>query len=300
MEREANLIMIKSMTGFGKRDAQWQGTMILVEVRSVNHRFREIVTRLPKGFLGLEEECKQLVASRCSRGRIDVSISWTAEKISEVKFTVDRKVAKSYYDALIQLQREFRLAGEIDVSLLAGFREIFSVVEEPKDQGELNAVVKRLVMGALRDLDTMRAREGKAIAMDMKQRMKTIRTMVKRIAARCPHVIRDYYQRMRERLESLLGPESVQPDRLNQELALFADRCDVTEEIIRLESHLQQFAAILKQTQPVGRQLDFLLQEMGREVNTIGSKANDAEISSLVVGLKSELEKVREQVQNIE
>jgi uncharacterized protein (TIGR00255 family) len=186
------------------------------------------------------------------------------------------------------------------VALLAGFRDIVSVSDQPVVDRRMTGIVRRLMTGALADLDAMRRREGAALARDAKSRMQVVRQAAASIATRTPLVVQEYFERMKARVEKLVGSGQADSGRLHQEIALYADRCDVTEELTRLESHLAQFTAALNSRGPVGKTLDFLLQEMGREVNTIGSKANDAEISTHVVQIKAELEKVREQVQNIE
>ncbi|MDT7042045.1 YicC/YloC family endoribonuclease [Candidatus Nitronereus thalassa] len=292
--------MMKSMTGFGKRESTVQGVSISAEIRSVNHRFREIMMRLPKGKNELEEELKQVIAQQCSRGRIEVSVAYVGGKESSKTLKLDRTLARQYHQVLQELQRELKLGGSIDVSFLGSFREIFSVGEPTVDSQAFDRAVKRLVVGAVEDLDRMRRREGKALQSDMVKRVQVVRQVQGQIRRRLPKVTKDYYDRMKDRLNGLIGDSALDDTRLKQELAIFADRCDVTEELIRLDSHCQQFDALVKAKDPVGRQLDFLLQEMGREVNTIGSKANDAEISKCVVQLKGELEKVREQVQNVE
>ncbi|MGH7208083.1 MAG: YicC/YloC family endoribonuclease, partial [Nitrospiraceae bacterium] len=237
---------------------------------------------------------------RCTRGRIEMTVSLHGGKESGRTISLDRSLAKQYHRVLGDLKHELRLGGTIDVALLAGFRDIVSVSDQPVVDRRVTEIVKRLVTGALADLDAMRRREGAALARDAKSRVQVVRQAVASIAARTPLVVQEYFERMKARVEKLVG--SGQPDsgRLHQELALYADRCDVSEELTRLESHLAQFTATLSGRGPVGRTLDFLLQEMGREVNTIGSKAGDAEITTHVVQIKGELEKVREQVQNIE
>lgn len=292
--------MIKSMTGYGKRDAAWQGSTVTAEVRAVNHRFREAVVRLPKTLAGLEEDVRRLVQDRCTRGRIELTVSLAGGKEAGKALNLDKTVAKQYYKLLQNLQQEFKLGGQIDVAMLASFREIVSVVEEPRIGKGVEAVLKRLVAGALSDLDAMRRREGKVLLIDIKDRLQAIRQKIEAIRHRIPHVVCGHYERMKERVEQLMADKLEDVNRLYQELAVYADRCDVTEELTRLDSHLAQFESSLKGKDTVGRQLDFLLQEMGREVNTLGSKASDAEISTHVVYMKSELEKIREQVQNIE
>jgi len=292
--------MLKSMTGFGKRQAAWGGSTIVAEVRSVNHRYREVVTRLPKGLMGLEEELKGLVYQRCHRGRIDLSVVMTGDRETPKLLKVDLPVAEHYYRVLRELRQDLKLNGSIDVAFLASFREIFSVGESPIEEGQTDKVIKRLVAGAVRDMEKMRHREGRTLLRDIRYRLGEVRRAHGLIQRRLPQVVRGYFQRMKARVEQLVGKEPFDESRLNQELAMFADRCDITEELTRVESHVSQFETMAKGSEPVGRKLDFLLQEMGREVNTIGSKANDAEISNYVVQVKSELEKIREQVQNVE
>lgn len=292
--------MLKSMTGFGKREGTCHGLAVDVEVRSVNHRFREIVIRMPKGGLEWEEELKALVARKCRRGRIELVVAYGRGHDRGKHVTLDRPLARLYHGALEDLRREFRLGGQIDIELLASFREIFRVAEAPIDDTRMNRVVMRLASGALADLDRMRSNEGKALQVDVAKRLKAVLDIHQSIQRRLPLVVKGFHERMRARVQALIGSTGEQELRLDKELALFADRCDVTEELIRFRSHGVQFEEMLKKREPVGRQLDFLLQEMGREVNTIGSKANDADISKHVIQLKSELEKVREQVQNVE
>ena len=290
--------MLKSMTGFGKREGTSHGLAVAVEVRSVNHRFREIVLRVPKGGFECEEELKELVARTCRRGRIELVVVYGKGHERGKHVTLDRPLARHYHRVLEDLQREFRLEGQIDVELLASFRDIFRVAEIPIDDKHLNRVVKRLASGALADLDRMRLKEGKALQVDIVERLKAIRGLHRSIQRRLPLVVKGLQERLRSRVQALAGAQ--QESWLNKELALVADRCDVTEELTRFRSHGAQFEEMLKKREPVGRQLDFLLQEMGREVNTIGSKANDADIAMHVIQLKSELEKIREQVQNVE
>lgn len=292
--------MIRSMTGYGRREAGWASGSVAVELKSVNHRFCEVVMRLPKGLSSLEDELKRLIQHRCARGRIDLVVSVLGGKEGEKTLSLDRLLARRYYQLFRDLQRELKLAGSVDVALLAGCRDVVSVSEQPLEDGRLKRLVPRLVRGALSDLDAMRRREGGALARDLRHRLRVVRDEVARIEARAPLVVREYFERMKVRVEKLLGGAAPDSGRLAQELAQYADRCDVSEELTRLGSHLTQFELAVSSREAVGRTLDFLLQELGREVNTIGSKANDAEISRHVVTIKGELEKLREQVQNIE
>ena len=288
--------MITSMTGYGRREAVWRGGSVVAELRSVNHRFCEVVIRLPRALSSLEDDFKRRIQRRCTRGRVELAVSLHGGKDSGRTISLDRSLAKQYHRLLGDLKQDLRLGGTIDVALLAGFRDIVSVSDQPVVDRRMTGIVRRLMTGALADLDAMRRREGAAA----KSRMQVVRQAAASIATRTPLVVQEYFERMKARVEKLVGSGQADSGRLHQEIALYADRCDVTEELTRLESHLAQFTAALNSRGPVGKTLDFLLQEMGREVNTIGSKANDAEISTHVVQIKSELEKVREQVQNIE
>ncbi|MFM8551082.1 MAG: YicC/YloC family endoribonuclease [Nitrospiraceae bacterium] len=288
------------MTGYGRREVAWPGGSVAVEIRSVNHRHCEILIRLPKGLSSLEESLKRMIQGRCQRGRIEVTISLFGRVEGEKQVSLDRSLARQYYAGLQELKTSLRIGGQVDLALLAGFREIFAVSEKPLDDRHVGRKVSRITTGALADLDRMRRREGQALARDIRQRLTVVRRTAQAIAVRAPGSVREHFERMHARIAQLSGTESLDPNRMAQELALQADRCDITEELTRLGSHVTQFDAALAGREPVGRTLDFLLQEMGREVNTVGSKAIDAEIAGHVVRLKSEMEKIREQVQNIE
>lgn len=293
--------MIKSMTGYGRRDGTWTSGTVTVEVRAVNHRFCEVVVRVPRSLASLEDQLKKAVLQRTHRGRIEVTVSFQSERTGIKTLSLDRALAKQYHRALRSLQKEEGVSGAIDLALLAGFRDIISVTEQPAGEDRrLTRLIRRLLGGALSDLDEMRCREGRVLYRDMKTRLRGISQAKMSIKRRAPLVSQAHYSRMKARIETLLGHATPDSGRLQQELAVYADRCDVTEEVTRLESHLAQFERTLNRRTSVGKTLDFLLQEMGREINTIGSKANDADISGDVVKIKAELEKIREQVQNIE
>jgi len=291
--------MIKSMTGYGRGEASGTEASVTAELRSVNHRFCEIVVRLPKSLAALEDVLKRSIQQKCARGRIELGVALGGGKEAKT-LSLDRTLARQYHGLLRTMKKELRLSGSVDIALLAAFRDIISIVDRPVDEGQLAQAVKRATTSALTALDAMRRREGAALAGDLTHRMASVRTHVASIADRAPAVVRDHFDRMKARVEKLAGSADLDAARLHQELALFADRCDISEELTRLRSHLDQFEHALTSEDPVGRTLDFLLQEIGREVNTIGSKSNDAAITQNVVTLKSELEKIREQVQNIE
>ena len=292
--------MIRSMTGFGRRQAPWQDGSVTVEMRSVNHRFLEIACRLPRPLSHLEDSFKKAIQQRCARGRIDITVTVQAGKGCAGSVNLDQPLAKQYHQALRTLKKSLKLSGSINLALMAGLRDVVSVSDQPAEDPKLAKMVQQLTTQALTDLDAMRTGEGKALAEDMRSRVQTIRGHRTLVAGRTPLLAQEAFNRMKIRVEKLLVLEIPDSPRLYQELAVYADRGDITEELVRLDSHMIQFEQTLNRAESVGKTLDFLLQEIGREVNTIGSKANDAEIAGHVVQMKAELERIREQVQNVE
>jgi uncharacterized protein (TIGR00255 family) len=288
------------MTGFGQTQAIWRDAAVTVEVRSVNHRFLEIACRLPRSFHALEEVFKKAVQQRCTRGRIDLTVSMQGDRGRGGLINLDQAMAKQYHRALRRLKTSLKLPGSIDVALLAGLRDVLTVSDQPTEDPQLAHLVQKLAEEALDQMHAMRKREGTALVRDMQERIQTLKDHRTAVATRAPVVSQEGFERMKQRVERLLGAEAPDIARLHQELAVYADRGDITEEIVRLDSHMLQFEEQLKRAESVGKTLDFLLQEMGREVNTIGSKANDALIAGRVVHMKAELERIREQVQNVE
>jgi len=288
------------MTGFGRQQASWQDGSVTVEVRSVNHRFLEIACRLPRTLNHLEETIKKAVQQVCTRGRIDLTITVQSGKGRSHTVTVDQGLAKQYHQALRTLKKTLKLGGSIDVGLIAGQRDVVSISDQPVEDRKLSKLAQQQAVRALDGLSAMRKREGEALAKDMLMRLDAIRERKTIVGAMAPRVVQAEFDRMRTRVEKLMGGEPPDASRLLQELAIYADRGDIAEEIVRLDSHMVQFEQTLNRSESIGKTLDFLLQEMGREVNTIGSKANDAEIAGHVVHMKAELERIREQVQNVE
>lgn len=291
---------VRSMTGFGRGEAGGDLGRIVVEMKAVNHRFSEVVFRMPRQFSALEEPARKLIQSRVSRGRVDVFVSWeAAAKARGVK--VDKELAMAYYNALMELRGEIGSKSELSLDTLAKLPDVLKVEEGEVTAEDLWPAFEAATATAVDNLIAMREREGANLVQDLLARIARIEELGQFVAQRAPQVVDEYRARLTRRLEDLLGQSNVvDPQRLAQEVAIFADRSDITEEIQRLTSHISQFRAALAGGDAVGRKLDFLVQEIGREVNTIGSKANDATITSHVVDGKSELEKVREQVQNIE
>lgn len=292
--------MIRSMTGFGRAQAPWQEGYVTVEVRSVNHRFLEIACRLPRSLSHLEDSFKKAVQQQCARGRIDMTVTLQAGKGKAGTVVLDRALAKQYHETLRTLKQSLKLSGSIDVALVAGLRDVLVLSDQPVDDQKLDKTVQKLAVQAIDLLGGMRKNEGVAIAKDMRGRIQTIGEHSRAISRRSPQLIQETFEKMKSRIGTLLGSDLPDIPRLHQELAIYADRGDITEEIVRLDSHMIQFDQTLNRAESVGKMLDFLLQEMGREINTIGSKANDVVIAGHVVQMKAELERIREQVQNVE
>jgi uncharacterized protein (TIGR00255 family) len=292
--------MITSMTGFGRRQGAWLDGTVTIEVRSVNHRFLETSIRLPRLMGSLEELFKKAVQEHCSRGRVEMTVSLQGGRGSARSLQLDAGLAKQYYQALCTLQRTLKLGGSIDIGLMAGFRDIIVLSDQPLDNPKLVKLVEKLGLQALRDLAGMRKKEGALLTQDLLGRLKTIGELKQQVAARAPAVSQELFARMKERVKKLVNSDLSDIPRLNQELAIYADRGDITEELVRLDAHMIQFHQTVHGAKQAGKTLDFLLQEMGREINTVGSKANDAAIAAAVVQMKAELERIREQVQNVE
>jgi uncharacterized protein (TIGR00255 family) len=294
--------MIRSMTGYGKADGEGACGRITVEIRSVNHRYGEISVRLPRPLLPFEGEVRKAVAARLKRGKIDVTIQRDETADLQNKPLVNIPLAKAYRDAFDQLREELGLyTDQVNLSLILAQRDVLvgGRPEEADDEGARQELMEA-VLRAVDLAEAMRLAEGGALKADLEGRRQALALIMDRLAQRVPVAVENSGARLRERLAQLLGDTAVDEARLAQEIAVMADRSDVTEELVRFNSHLAQFDQMLAQDEPVGRKLDFLLQELNREVNTIGSKANDAEVATLVIELKAELEKIREQVQNIE
>lgn len=292
--------MLKSMTGFGRGEGEGALGRVVIESRSVNHRYSDINIKLPKRLTPFEGRIKEIIRSQVSRGRIDVSLKLDAAGEERVQLEVDSNLAEQYVQALLSLKKKFKLKGEITLELLAGVKEIISMKEETGDIEPYWIEIVPVLSRSLKEMDEMKRIEGKSLSTDLMKRLKRITQQLTEIGGLFPSRLEAYRNRLRERVQSLLEGVEVDALRFQQEFALLAERTDITEELVRAESHLNQFASLFKGEEPVGRKMDFLLQEIHREVNTVSAKANDAEISQKVVEIKSELEKIREQVQNIE
>lgn len=293
--------MIRSMTGFGRKETSDAAAHFVLEIRSLNNRYLDIQVKSPRGLAQLEPRVKKTVQDRFSRGRFDVFITRNGEQEKNARLVVNVELAGQYVAALRDLKSRYGLNGDIELSTVAAFQDIVAVSETIEDPEKLWQVLSTGLSQALDELDRMRTEEGAALARDIMARIGTIDLLTGSIRKKVPASVEHARKRMTENLNRLVA-EQPDPMRLAQEIAILAERTDVTEELTRLGSHMKQFRTLMAdaKAEAVGRKLDFLIQEMGREVNTIASKAMDAEISMDVVNVKAELEKIREQVQNIE
>jgi uncharacterized protein (TIGR00255 family) len=288
------------MTGFGKAESRNADVTLSVEVKSVNHRYCDINIKLPRTLSGFENDVKKTVAERLNRGKIDVYINLDLIGSATLCATLNRPLVNAYLSVLDQLKAEFSVAGEISLDWLASQKDLIRIEEAAIDQELLKASLLETVGAALKGIDQMRRAEGAATAADLQARILQIGRLIDQVETLAPEMPKEWRQKLEQRLKKFADEIEFDPQRLAQELALVADRCDVSEELTRFRSHIQQFLALLECAEPVGRKMDFLVQEMNREANTTGSKSNHAELTRLVVDIKAELEKIREQVQNIE
>lgn len=294
--------MIKSMTGYGRGEYNDGKRNIIAEVRAINHRYSEVSVRMPRRYSFAEEKIKAAVKSIAKRGKIEVAILVENVTEDDVNIRLNTLLAKQYIDNLRELKDTFDLNGELNVQFVASLPDVMKSVADIGDEEQICKALEIPVLEAVKALDVMRAAEGRKLAEDILKRGELIRRLAARVEERSPEVVKTYRVKLADRIHDLLEKNvEVPEERIAVECAIFADKCSVTEELVRLESHIGQLNTIISSSnQPDGKKLDFLIQEMNREANTIGSKANDITITNLVLEIKSEIEKIREQVQNIE
>lgn len=294
--------MIKSMTGFGRAEYTDGKRNITVEIKSVNHRYSDISVKMPRRYSFAEDRVKAVVKSRLKRGKVDVSIMVENITENDINIKLNEPIARQYFDNLKTLQDNFDLSGEITLRLLATMPDVMKAIPDVDDEEEIAKAILVPVEEAAANLEKMRAVEGEKLAEDLLGRGETIKGILDKIAERAPGVVVDYTAKLRDRITELLaGNATIPEERILTEAAIFADKCAIDEEITRLNSHLIQLKKIVDSPNDAeGKKLDFLVQEMNREANTIGSKANDITITNYMLEIKSEIEKIREQVQNVE
>ncbi len=292
--------MLKSMTGYGRSQQTIGGRDILVEIRSVNHRYFEFSARVPRVYGYLEEKMKSFVQRRVSRGKIDVNVTVFTVEGQDAVVELNKSLAQGYLTALRSVSEEFQLNDNLSLSVLSRMSDVFTVRKAPEDEEVIWEAVKTVAEDALDHFVAMRQREGEKMHQDIAGRLDVIENWVEKVEKQSPETTKAYRERLYAKLSEVLNGSGIDENRILTEAAIFSERIAVDEETVRLRSHLNQYRSLLDSEEPVGRKLDFLTQEINREINTIGSKAQDLMITRIVVDMKSEVEKIREQIQNIE
>ena len=290
--------MIRSMTGFGRATALYEGRELTVELRSVNNRFLDCTVKLPRAYSFAEDAIRQRIKARVSRGKVDVFI--TMDALRTEKVGLNRPVLEDYLSALHGMVEEYGVKDDISVSTLCRLPDVFTLERAKEDEDAITAALLSVTDAALDRFDAMREKEGEALANDLRAHAGIIRELVKKVEARSPVTLEEYRAKLTARMQETLQSTQIDESRILMEAAIYADKIAVDEETVRLTSHLSQMEQMLLDGGAIGRKLDFLMQEMNREANTIGSKGNDIEQARTVVDIKAELEKIREQLQNIE
>ncbi len=294
------MTLVKSMTGYGRAEETFNGCTITVELRSVNNRYLDCNVRIPRLYLFAEDRIKTRVQNTISRGKVDVFVTLDSAGAEKVQVSVNRPVADGYYAALRQLAEDYGLSNDISVSLLSRFPEVLLAEKAEEDVEQMAKDICSVLDQALIDFDQMRTREGERLREDILSRAAAIEEKVSLVERRSPQTVAEYRAKLEARMNEVLSSTQMDPARILTEAAIFADKVAVDEETVRLRSHIGQLREMLSKGGATGRKLDFLIQEFNREANTIGSKCSDIEISGQVVDIKAEIEKIREQVQNIE
>ena len=292
--------MIKSMTGYGSASGSCDKLAITVELRSVNNRFLDCSVRIPRGYIAAEEPIKSMVQSRISRGKVDVYVTIDASAADDVVISVNEPLAAAYHQAFARLSEEYHVPNDLTAGTLARFPDVLLVEKKEADTDAVTKAICEVLSEALDSFDAMRQTEGDKLRTDILTRANEIERLTELAAVRSPVTVEEYRKKLEQRMQEVLSATTIDEARILTEAAIFADRVAVNEELVRLRSHLSQLRDFMDSPVPIGRKIDFLVQEFNREANTLGSKGNDLEMARIVVDLKAEIEKVREQIQNIE
>jgi len=293
--------MLKSMTAYAKSEKTQEKLTVQIEIRSYNSRYLDIALRIPHGYLALEEKIKTIIAGKVSRGRIEVNLQVRDDTDEAYAFEIDTPKARAYYDSLLQLKNKFNINSEISMDLLISGGSIIKPVEMALDMEARWPIFKDCMNEAITNLIAMRREEGNFLEADISDRLNCIEKCIDQIQKESSDLLSHYQQRLKDRIAVLTkGIIEIDPDRVAQEAAFLADRTDISEEIVRAASHIKQFRTIISSAEPAGRKLNFLVQELNREFNTMGSKTNHSNVSHIIVEVKADLEKIREQLQNVE
>ena len=292
--------MIKSMTGYGSAKGSVEGLSITVELKSVNNRYLDTSVRLPRSFLFAEDAVKSAVQRHISRGKVDVFVSVDSSEAGDMTVKVNESLLKGYLDALHHISETYRLPNDLTTLAVSRFPDVLSVEKKDVDAEAISAGIAEVTEQALRDFDAMRLREGEKLRADVLDKLGTIDALVTTVETESPKTVAEYRARLEARMAEVLGGAGIDENRILAEAAIYADHIAVDEETVRLRSHMSQLTTMINGNSPTGRKIDFLIQEFNREANTIGSKCQNSDIAHTVVDLKSEIEKIREQIQNIE
>lgn len=291
--------MLKSMTGFGRAEKAVDQFNIKVNLKSVNHRYLDLAVRVPKYYYFVEDKIRQTAAKYISRGKVEVFVSVERIEGSDKSITLDREVAASYINAL-KAAAEFGIEDDVKISTIAQYHDIFKIETDETDEEYITNIITDVFKEAAEDFVNTRICEGKNMEADICEHLDNLETNLHLVEARYPEIVAEYRARLEKKMNEILTDVNVEETRIIAETAIYAERTDIGEETVRLASHIKEFRNAIKTDQPIGKKLDFMIQEMNRETNTMGSKANDVEISKIIVDMKSEIEKIREQIQNIE
>jgi uncharacterized protein (TIGR00255 family) len=292
--------MVRSMTGYGRCEIQTEKKDIQIELRAVNHRYFEFSLRIPKMYLFLEDKIKNYIQSKIKRGKVDVFVTIIDKSGDGTDVVINDALAKGYFDALNTLSETFDIKNDVNANILARFPEVLSVNKEAEDEDEMYSLILPALSGAVDDFISMREREGLKLKEDVLSCAKKIEDNVNFVEEHQEDATKEYFEKLKSKLTEILENKQIDEQRIVTEAAIFADKTATAEETVRLKSHLSQIRSMLELDEPIGRKLDFIIQECNREANTIGSKCQNLDITKKVVEIKSEIEKIREQIQNIE
>ena len=292
--------MIKSMTGYGTGTAEAVGKTFTVEIKAVNSRYSDFSIKMPRAYTFLEEPLRKKASERINRGKVDIYVNVESNGEGDSVVNLNKPLAKAYLDALRALGDELQIQSNANAETFLRIPDVFTVEKAPDDAEVIVATVTEALSAALDGFDAMRIAEGEKLVCDLKEHLAFIKNATEEVEKRSPKIVEEYRARIEERMRDILGSASYDETRLLTEVAIFADKVNVNEETVRLRSHIDQFTQMLDNGGSVGRKIDFLIQEMNREINTIGSKSNDLDVAKIVIDVKAEIEKLREQIQNVE
>jgi uncharacterized protein (TIGR00255 family) len=292
--------MVYSMTGFGRGTSETEEMGYTIEIKSVNHRYLDLNIKLPKSLISLEGKIRREIQSKINRGKIDLFLTQNVYQIKNEKAIFNKEVADSFYLCLKSIKERYNIADDISVSLISRFPEVITLEQKDEDLESIWELINKALAEAIDKLNVMRGTEGEKLKDDVKIKLIGIEKMVSAVEEKAPMIPVMYKEKLQNRLSELLSDNQIDESRLYTEVTMFSDRSCIDEEIVRLKSHISQLKSTLDINEPIGRKLDFIIQEMNRETNTIGSKANDLEITKYVLEMKNDIEKIREQIQNIE